>query len=168
MSYFVCGLISLAGADSEVREAEARRISCEALKTGMSVQLGANIVQPLVLKIVGWSGGPDTIPFLITASPLSDTSDELVSPYVLVGAPGTAKFRQNAKHIACFFDAVFAEAHVQRVDLYVVDDFDESIRTKTIPLANLELKLLEEWEKRNEDFFFHLVLCRLEIARRRD
>ncbi|MEW6562427.1 MAG: hypothetical protein AB1400_04265 [Pseudomonadota bacterium] len=161
MSYLVCGSITLVEASPQERERVARRASSQALQVGMALQLGCNIVQPLVSEIVARSDNPSALPFLVTASPLGDTSDDLVSPYALVGPEGEARFRQHAKAMTTFFRSLADEDHVQRVDLYVVDGFDISIPTKSILITALEEELLSAWRNREQDFFFRLILRKL-------
>jgi hypothetical protein len=85
-----------------------------------------------------------------------------VSPGVLIGPDGDEVFRRNAKRLAKFFDSVLNEPLVHRADLLVIDAFDTSIPTKTVQVANLERELLSAWESRHEDFFFKLVLRKLQ------
>ncbi|BBE51965.1 hypothetical protein OYT1_ch2452 [Ferriphaselus amnicola] len=161
MSYFVCGSITLVVASPQEQEMVARRASSQALQVGMALQLGCNIVQSLVSEIIERSDNPSALPFLVTASPLSDTSDELVSPYVLVGSEGDERFQQHAKAIATLFKSLTSEEHVQRIDLYVVDGFDTTIPTKSILITALEDELLSAWRNREQDFFFRLILRKL-------
>ena len=139
MSYFVCGSIFLLDGSLEEREVFARRASMQALQQDMALQLGCNVVQSFVLRTVGTlQTGLTSIPYLLTKSPLRDTSDELVSPYALVGANGEHEFRRNANALTGFFKALLNEKLVQRVELFVVDSFDNSVPIKSISISGLE------------------------------
>jgi hypothetical protein len=75
MSYFVCGTIWTSDSRSEEGEALARRVSIRALGEGMMLQLGCNVVQPLVRDmVIGTENGAEGIPYLITDSPLNNVT----------------------------------------------------------------------------------------------
>jgi hypothetical protein len=165
MSYLACGSILLTVSSREIKEAVARSASIRALETGMALQLGCNIVQPLVFEVVGrYNEDTCVVPFLLTASPLDDTSDRLVSPYVLIGEEGDRTFQRNAKSLELFFSSLLDHKYLQRIDLYVVDSFDESFETRSIQVANLEQELMAAWNKREREFFFRLVLPKIALS----
>lgn len=163
MSYFVCGSIWIPDIHSVDTPPFAARVSVRALQCGMSLLLDCNIMQPLVKDMLAAKQDEtQRIPYLLTDSPLNNTSDELISPTVLVGPEGDRAFRRNASILSGFFRSLLDEQLVQRVDLYVIDSFDSSIPTRSLPITNLEAELLSAWASRDKDFFFKLVLRKLE------
>lgn len=58
------------------------------------------------------------------------------------------------------FTGLFEESKVQRVDIYVVDSYDDAVPTKSIVAQHLEAEFLDAWNKRDRDFFFCLELRR--------
>jgi hypothetical protein len=159
MSYFVCGRVTFSVVDRSAMERIARSASMKALELGACVQFGCAIVQDIVFEIVGsHDATADWLPFLVTDSPLSDVSEELVYPL----APGAdTEFRRNAGRIASFLRSILAEREVSRIDLFVSDALHAPYPTRTIAPESIERELLAEWEQREEtDFSFCLVIAK--------
>lgn len=125
-------------------------------------QFGCTIVQSLVFEIVGdYDPEADWLPFLLTESPLSDVSEELVSPRELDGPDADVQFRENAARIAGFLRFILAEHEVVGIDLFVSDALHAPYPTRTIAPDSIERELLAEWERREEtDFSFCLVIAK--------
>jgi hypothetical protein len=162
MSYFVCGRVTFSVADHSAMERIARSASMQALKLGACVQFGCAIVQDIVFEIVGrYDSTADWLPFLLTDSPLSNVSEELVSPRELYGPEGDTRFRRHAALIAAFLRSILTEREVSGIDLFVSDAFDDSYPTRTITPESIERELLVQWERREgTDFSFCLRIAK--------
>lgn len=160
MSYFLCGIISVASQ----RAAMAQFATLCGARHGLVVKTDEAVEQPMVLEVVGYSAKNLTIPFLIVSAVQADTSDDLISPYVLVGDEGDEAFRRNARKLSGVIKALMDEPDVNRIDLYVVDSVDDVYPSRTIGSEQLERALLDAWAKRHEDFFFRLIVRKLAVA----
>jgi hypothetical protein len=83
MSFFLAGKLQFEYSLSDEDRIEvAFGISEAAIRNRMAIQLGCNIVQPTVFKIIETDlaalAADDELIFLLTGSPISDVSDELV------------------------------------------------------------------------------------------
>ena len=86
MSYLVFGTFTLARAlDDAAKKAVAYDLVECAVAQRLYLLLGCNIVQPgIIHEMLGYEQGvvpDDKLLFLLTDSPISDTSDDLISPY---------------------------------------------------------------------------------------
>lgn len=139
MSYFVFGIMNFTKQLEEEGENNlAFQVAERASATRLHVQLGYNIwhtevwevlgVEPRAVRGVG-------LPFLLTDSPILDTSEELVSPwYVDVAGWGEwSPFRGSLERIGKFFLSLSKVSEIKDLVVYFgqgVDTSYEDIQVK--------------------------------------
>ncbi len=132
MSHFVAGLMNFAKLpDEESQKSLASRVVECALAARLHVLLDPNIGQSIVFEILG--GDPAEaittgFRFLLTDSAISNTSDDLVSPWsVEVTDWGEwSPFRENLERIGRFFLAVSKLGQFGGIVVYFSEGFDTS------------------------------------------
>jgi hypothetical protein len=144
MSYFLCGKIVLKEALSDDM---AFRLAGKACENRLGIQLGHNIVQPVVHEIINDhcedNRGFD-ISFLFTASPISDVSDELID--IEDPSVGVEGVRDALARLYSFF--LFEE--INSITLFFSEGYDVSYQQLEVPLdsfANQCLLIFEESEE---------------------
>jgi len=119
------------------REELAFGLSKAALAQRLHLQLGCNIVQKEVFEILKRSEGGLSdldIAFLLTDSPLSNTSDEIVNPKVEpLDKPRV--IRQRLRRVAGFLSSVKDFISVSSVSLYISLGSDNSYAEEEIPIG---------------------------------
>lgn len=119
-----------------------------AIEEGMFLQMGVNIVQPFVCEKLGITPGWESVeelPFLITDSPISDVSHELVSPSAsyVPGRDWRETFREHLLAIGRFLETITALKLVSGVMMYMTEGYgeDQEIRTEPQHLADAILDI---------------------------
>ena len=124
MSYFVFGQIRYSGG---LTESECESSSWHAIKVGhdlsLYVTLACNIVQEVVHEMLLKHGDDSrtTTPFVVTGSPLDNTSDNLVSPFQLT----PEGVQSNLQKIEQWICEVFRGGTVKRVMLFLTEGYDD-------------------------------------------
>lgn len=130
MSYFVFGTFKLA---KPMDERVLKDIAFAIVECGLShrlcLQLGHNIVQAgLLFEMFDFKQGSipaDSLPFLMTDSPISDTSDGLISPYH-VGLGDEPSLLVNLTRMKRFLVGLAQVHNVAGIDVYFTEGYDHS------------------------------------------
>ena len=137
MSYFLCGRIHLTRALSDGDRAElAFSLSNAGLTHRLCLQLDCNIVQSEVVEILQRNDGGLSdldFAFLLTDSPLSNTSDEIVNPNVEPLDKPRA-MRERLRRVAGFLSSAKDLVLVSGVSLYISVGYDNSYAEEEIPI----------------------------------
>jgi len=136
MSYVIFGTFNLraTGDEGATKEAAFQLVE-RALAQRLHIQLGSNIAHagPL-LEMLGFSSTPlppDRLLFLLTDSPISDTSDELISPYC-AGIEDEPSLQVNLFRIQRFLRSVRDVKDITSIDLYFTEGFDVRFERKAL------------------------------------
>jgi hypothetical protein len=137
MSYFLCGLIHfIRQALENEREELAFVLSKAALEQSLYLQLECNIVQTEVFEILNRKNRElsDTdFAFLLTDSPLSNTSDEIVNPNVdPLDKPSVMK--QRLRRVEILLSSMNVLDSISDVSLYISLGYDSSYADEEIPI----------------------------------
>ena len=139
MSYFLCGSFVLR-TDLSLAEREdfAYKVVDESSANRLSIQLGPCIVQRIVFEIIGEnisSGLEGKMPFLITNSPISDVSDELIDFDDIDG--GIERLRKTLEQLQSFLTGIKKTANVSEATIYFSEGYDDMYENITSSLTTL-------------------------------
>lgn len=138
MSILVCGEISFGTARSDAwLDDYARQLVQSACRDKMHVMLGCNISQPIVFDMLCRKDSPldgRNLPFLLSGSPLDNTSESVIEAYVLDKIQSIAQTRQNLERIERFLHESWC-AEVQDLTLIMADASADSFIDATTTIS---------------------------------
>ena len=144
MSFFLCGKFVFR-TDQSLTERE--RFAFEVVGAGctrrLSVQLDVCITQSIVFEILGENRSPshaDKLPFLITDSPISDVSDDLIDFHDIGGAE---RLEQTLERLQSLFFEIKKHEVVTEIVVYFSEGYDETYKRITSSLDNFKRDCLE-------------------------
>jgi hypothetical protein len=145
MSYFLAGRFQFTHPLTRAeRDRAAFLISEGALRNHVAVQLGCNIVQSIVFKILGKELAADNeLIFLLTDSPISDTSDELIDYLGESREDMIEVVRAHGKRLTEFLTSLRSVESLSRVSLVVSEGYDTAYRSEEADLTRLTNRLVE-------------------------
>ncbi len=132
MSHFLCGKFGFKSHLPVERQEEfSFRLTEAALSNQLALQLGCNIVQEIVFEILKmeWAtSDAKELPFLVTASPLADSSDGLISPDTLALPPDLyyAKLGENLQRLIKFLTSINEPGLLSTVTVVFSEGFDDN------------------------------------------
>lgn len=147
MSYFLFGVVRLVGP----AEGEFDEFGWQMVGAGSEVRLfvlvGPNVMQPPVRDILREQDllGPHDIPFMVTTSPLRETSHELISPNHVAGGD-LRGVRDSLGRVGKWIDRVAKLRGVRGIQLFTSEGYDTSFdecESTPADLANVILERLE-------------------------
>ncbi|WHI46256.1 hypothetical protein [Microbulbifer sp. VAAF005] len=135
MSYFSFGEIFFDSPEHDVISVSFELVQL-ALSSNLYVLLGCNIPQKVVFEMLDKERQlfNDSMPFLLTATPLSDVSDELISPYALVeddDSCQSSSLFSGINKIRSFLEGVIKVAEVEAVDIYFSEGYAEEFNVQS-------------------------------------
>ena len=141
MSHFLCGELQFRRPLLPEEQVDfAFRLEELAIKNRLGLQLGFNIVQPVVFEILGKKdrrlSGKEFV-FLLTDSPISNISDALVDPNLLDPMEVKETLRANMQRVEQFFSSVAEIDLLAGILLYVSCGYDTSYKREEISLGSL-------------------------------
>lgn len=149
MSYFIFGKTKLNDEKASLEKFCTDSL-IKALNHGLNIFWSFNIPQDIVHKMIG-DLKKDELSFLITPTPLHDTSDLLISPYSYNPENESNKDNihiQDFKNLSILFSSLLKNEIVVSIDLYIADGFeDKFIDVDVNVLDNLEQILSEAYSK---------------------
>lgn len=152
MSHFVCGKVIFAESTGrDERKDASLNIFRQAFEKGFFLMLAPNISQSIVYEILGSTprnfppGEPGELPFLLTDSPLSDTSEEL-----LVASPTSwsldaecLAFEVGVRRIQDMMSTIINTEGVKAIHLYFSDGgLDDHYKEIAIKVSDLAKNIL--------------------------
>ncbi len=147
MSYFLAGRFHFSGPLSQPEQTELSFILSEkALHSRVALQLGCNIVKPLVHQILGEHGGlggEAMFTFLLTGSPITNISDDILTYWANSIGESVDKIRSNSRQIVSFLKSIQETNSIAAVTLVVSEGYDTSYRAEAIPLDRLQDRFVE-------------------------
>ena len=155
MSAFLCGVFRFKRIESrDFQVGFGWRIIRLGVSSNLHFQLGCNIVQDVVfeiLKIPRPFQDSALLPFLITDSPLTDTSDAVISPSELHSKDDRVRIiRQNFERISSVFAEALTTQELGNIEVILSEGYDTEYPEKRIPITTFVetcISLLEgEWE----------------------
>lgn len=132
MSHFVVGVMNFRELpDEEGEKLLASRVVECALAECLYVLIDPNIGQSIVFEILGCDPKETSTAgfrYLLTDSPISNTSDDLVSPWSVdvTGWGERSPFRENLERMGRFFLAVSELGQFRDIVIYCSEGFDTS------------------------------------------
>jgi hypothetical protein len=126
MSHWAFGFIRGAGALNESqRDDLAWSIVRAGQGVGLHIILSCNICQRVLPEMLEAAGEPSAgaIPFLMTSSPVRDTSDLLISPYNFPGR-GIDGVVENLRTMSKWLEAVLGLGAITTVEVWMTEGFD--------------------------------------------
>lgn len=128
MSVFLCGLIWTRHQDPHGGERLdlAWAIQREAVRRGLMVQLGPAIFQDTVFGLLGLQDrfqSPRCLPFHLTGTPLSNTSEEAIWPESPPSSRDSTT-RERAVAIADFLSWMLSEGHATQVTVVLAENLN--------------------------------------------
>ena len=146
MSYFVFGSIAFGeNRDDEKLDDKAWRIVRRGIKNNIFVLVTPNIPQKIVHEMIDEQEADvkSDIRFLITASPMCDTTHSLISPPYL-GEEGLKIVYKNLALISKWVNEMFKYDGVARMSLYLTEGYDDSFKKSKIKAKDLYAALHNE------------------------
>lgn len=149
MSYFLYGSLFV-GDSAEVGDALVWQVVKSANAFGLFVLLGPNMRQAPVLDVLRSQGalGEGCVPLLLTASPMCDTSEELLGDYQAVGE-GPRGTRKALKRVGEWLRDALQLPSVRGIRLFTSDGFDDRFtELQVLPdeFADAVMAMIEEQE----------------------
>ncbi len=139
MSYFLAGLFHFSRALSyRERIDTAFKLSEKALQKRLALQLAPNVAQPVVFEILEKRVcADDELIFLLTASPISDTSDDIVAYWGESHDEMAEKIRGHVETIKGFLTSIKTIERLGHVTLFVSEGYDTDYQQERVTLASL-------------------------------
>lgn len=170
MSYFLFGTVRLAEAAGELDELGWQMVGAGS-EVRLFVLVGPNVVQPPVRDILGEHNllGDQDVPFMVTSSPLRDTSDELISPYQVAGGD-LRLVRDSLVRVGKWLERVSSHRGVRGIQLFTSEGYDTSFAESESSPADLADQIMERLEGEGgvPSLWIHVTLpgqARTEFAR---
>lgn len=139
MSVLVCGEISLsAPQSSEWLDQYARELMRIAQRQNFYLMLDCNISQPCVFEMLSHFAAANNgrhLPFLITGSPLSNTSEEVVNMFSLGGMDSASQTRKCLDLLETFLKEAWIP-DVRSMVIIIADGSAVSFQEVTASLSN--------------------------------
>ncbi len=141
MSRFLCGEFQFRRPLLEFEQVElAFKLNQLAIENRLGLQLAFNIVQPIVFEILKKKDrlltGKEFV-FLLTDSPISDTSDETVDPNLLDAIEIKETLSANLRRVERFFLSAKETDLLAGVSLYVSLGYDTFYEREEISIGSL-------------------------------
>lgn len=156
MSHLVCGkFVFDRHLSLEEQVAFSFEVSARALVDNLSIQLSCNIIQDVVFEILQLEratlNGVE-MAYLITGSPLWDTSDELISPYTAAGSLDDYYVKltfvlQNIQHLAQY--ALQAQP-VAAIIIFFSEGYDVSYQEISTQLHSFTERCLQAFKEEKQ------------------
>ena len=156
MSYLICGEFifkEVLCLDAQIQFSYT--MTELALKEKLSLHLECNIVQPIVYKIVGKKdkillNGKD-LAFLITDSPISDTSDVLIDPYVHESFENPLPtLQRNLDRVDRLLSAILQLEEMSQVIIYFSEGYDDCYPEEKISMERFVERCLQLFHEYDE------------------
>jgi len=153
MSHFLCGRFIFEDGLPRATVVEfSFKVVQEACGHHLAVQLGCNIVQPVVFEILGLErASPNNInlPFVITDSPISDTSDDLISPgdFESTLEVGYEILETNLHRVKAFLLSVSEIGAVRAAILCFSEGYDDKYQELDVPLDSFVERCLHVFKE---------------------
>lgn len=147
MSYFLFGVVRLAGlTEGELDEFGWRMVGAGS-ELRLFVLVGPNVTQPPVRDILREFDqlGGDHVPFMLTTSPLRDTSHELISPNQVAGGD-LRVVRDSLGRVGTWLERVSGLAGVRGIQLFTSEGYDTSFAESESSPAGLAEQVMERLE----------------------
>jgi hypothetical protein len=136
MSYFLCGsFVFKTHLSLTERTNFAYKVVEEVCAIRLSIQLSICIVQQIVFEIIGTNSLSELetkMPFLLTDSPISDVSDELIDLDDIDG--GVEKLKRTLEQLQSFLARIKKTAVVSDVIIYFSEGYDNKYENITSSL----------------------------------
>jgi len=142
MSHFLCGELQFRQPLSDTEQVDLAFTLAElAIKNRLGLQLGFNITQPVIFDILGKkedrrSTNKECV-FLLTDSPISNTSDALVHPNLLDSTEVKNILSANMRRVERFLSSAAQTGLLAGMSLYVSRGYDTSYAKEEISLGSL-------------------------------
>jgi hypothetical protein len=152
MSGFVYGTIRFIRAlDYDELSKLSFELEKAAIDEGVFLQMGVNIVQRFIFEELGITRGwhaVEELPFLITDSPISNISEDLISPDAF-GVPDHDWYQIIREHLLAIgrlLETITGLALVTGVTMYMTEGYgeDQEIRTEPQHLADAILEICDD------------------------
>jgi hypothetical protein len=129
MSYLAFGSIFIVDFYSNKYDETAQRIVRKGIDLGLFVLLSPNIPQVIVKKMLDEHelGSKPDFQFLITGSPICDTTDSLISPPYF-GEEDLRSVYKNLALIAKWIDEIMKYDGIKEVHLYLTEGYDDCFK----------------------------------------
>src|SRR5271155_4866363 len=141
MSHFLCGELEFRQPLLDNEQVDfAFKLDEWAIKNRLGLQLGFNIVQPVVFDILGKKDRRSTnseFVFLLTDSPISNTSDALVHPNFIDPMEVKNTLNANMQKVQRFLSSAAETGLLAGLSLYVSRGYDTSYAREEISLGFL-------------------------------
>jgi len=154
VSLFLAGKLQFGRSLSDKERTEvAFALSEAALRNRMAIQLGCNIVQPTVFQIIETDlatlVADDEVTFLLTGSPISNVSDELIDYWADSSEEAAARVHAHGEHLMSCFAAFRAAGPLVSVELFISEGYDTFYREEIVELTTLSERLVKLAEEEN-------------------
>lgn len=167
MSHFLCGKFILKRTATDEQRAEfAFKVNRLAAERDISLHLQWNIVQTTVFEILNLEKSnlsPSEIPFLITDTPLSDVSEELLSPFRPEPLEVFDAVERNLHQLGDFLGCAFFENIVEGVEVIFSEGYDIEYRKLRLPLASFVDECLNIFKQEGSFPSLQVVLQKNEV-----
>lgn len=139
MSYFLAGLFHFGRALSDRERIDtAFELSEKALQNRLALQLAPNLAQPVVFEILEKHvAADDELIFLLTASPVSDTSDDIVTYWNESRDAMVEKIRAHVERVKGFLTSIKTIEALGHVTLFVSEGYDTTYQQERVGLDSL-------------------------------
>jgi hypothetical protein len=121
-------------------------VSERALQSKFALQLGCNIVQSMILQILGEHigiGDEFRLPFLLTSSPIDNTSEDVLCYWADSPEEAEGKIRANVAKISSFLKMIKDIQSLSAVEFFITEGYDISYRAEQISLDRLADRFVE-------------------------
>ena len=153
MSHFVFGSIqrSELGEPGDAHDEFAWQLVRTAFDAHVFALVGANVTQRPVLDVLREHGllGHNDVPFLLTASPARDTSDELISPYQ-ESEPDSHGILESLRHIGDWLGRISGLPTVGSIHLFTSEGYDVVFAESSSPPSSIAKLLMHRIEDAGE------------------
>jgi hypothetical protein len=128
MSHFIFGTFNFAAPMSQSEQSGIGfKLAAEALSKRLYLRLHENAALNLIFEMLALT--PGTIPhdrmiFIVTASPIRDTSDELISPYVIGLEGSDTSLGVSLLRIRQFLTAACKIEEIESITVWMSEGFD--------------------------------------------
>jgi len=145
MSYFLTGRFQFTRDLSTHEQIDvAFQLVERAISNRVALQLGCNIAQSIVFEILGKepTAGRELL-FLLTDSPISDTSDELLTYWGESQEQIKTKVKSIGTKIRDFLASTRSIDCIARVNFFISEGYDTSYRREEVSLESVVDRLAE-------------------------
>ncbi len=143
MSHFLFGtIISESDWDSEKGDADSRRILQLALSIDINSFLGYAIPQDVVWRMLDNPRriNGSRLPFLLSTSPIRDTSDEMINPLQDLDN-GLETVASYLRRVQSWVESILSIDHIHTVEMRMTEGYDSAPALMEVDLKSLALEL---------------------------